>query len=154
VKRLFVAVIILAIGAGVILVSGQDDQPDFTVGLCEEAQVWYEDINQFNLPLLENARAMFDADNSSEFREAREAYRMVAEDMEAFDYPECVTFTRDKFVNSDDHLMNAAEALSQGDTNQYFADMTAYNRAIGEGRGYLVALGVELRVTDEETEDE
>lgn len=152
--RNFLLVIGLLIVMAIPLIS-QDDTPtpDYTVALCEDAQGFYDAAQPIVNDITAQVELMLAAEDSAGYRDQRAIADDLYNQLLELPFPECAAYAHDRLVEAVPHLLDGAESLALGDTATYIQELATYSRGIGEARGYLVALGVDVDTEGDVTDE-
>lgn len=145
-KRAMLLVLVLVAVVGVMV--AQDEEPDYTVAVCDEAQGWYDEAGEIAQRALEQATSLVDSADFNEYREKRDEFEIIIEELETLPPVECTVYAHEQWVAGFELLLNSLEAFATGDTQTYVDDMQAAMYALGQAHGYLVALGVDVEAEE------
>jgi hypothetical protein len=111
--------------------------------VCEGAQEYYDDLDPDNVVML-SASVAIGGDRASARLRAVEAIREFAETMTESEYPDCMAVAVDWYVDAMEYLATALEAFVDGETGEFTLGFTKAGQLIGQWRGYMAAVGVEI----------
>lgn len=111
--------------------------------VCEGAQEYYDDLDPDNVVML-SASVAIGGDRASTRLRAVEAIREFASAMEDGEYPDCMAVAVGWYVDAMEYLATGLEAFVDGQNGDFTVNFTKAGQLIGQWRGYMAAVGVEI----------
>lgn len=139
--------LVLLVGFAVILpVTAQNlDANDCDIA---DAQNFYDAVDPEEKVSVQMLIAISSTNRASAKFAAIESIREVATTVEALEYPDCVEAAREWYLAGVDKIAVALEAFADGDFGTFASTYAEAVQRIGEFRGYLMALGVEVKTSE------
>lgn len=127
--------------------SGQDGEPAPVCDDLDVVQAWYDDDLGGNAEVyseaIEIGEAAIIAQNDRLYDGAMEDLGTILDELETMDVPACAEWARTQYVQAWRLSIEGLQQFKDGDRQAYIQLLIISQRANGEGRGWMAALGVE-----------
>jgi hypothetical protein len=110
---------------------------------CEGAQDFYDNLDPDNVVMISTSTAVSGGRVSVRLG-AVQTLRDFAIELAEREHPECVAVALDWYVEGIGNLATALETLVDGEAAQFAIQFTKVGQLIGQWRGYMAAIGVEI----------
>ncbi len=112
------------------------------------AQEFYDQVDPDQTASIKMLIAISSTSKASAKFAAIEDIRDLATTIEDLDYPDCVKQARDLYLDGIGKVADALEAIADGNIGTFTSLYAEAVQRIGEFRGFLMALGVEVQTSE------
>lgn len=119
--------------------------------VCEGAQEYYDNVDTENVVMLSTAAAI-GGDRVSARLRAVEDIREFATSLVEGEHPDCITVAVQWYADGIQELATGLESLIDGQTTDFTLKLSKAGQLIGQWRGYMAAVGVEIVPDGENTQ--
>ncbi len=126
----------------------KSDSPECDV---KAAQEFYDQVDPDQIASIKMLIAISSTSKASAKFAAIDDIRDLATTVEDLDYPDCVKQARDQYLAGIVKVADALEAIADGNIGTFTSLYAEAVQRIGEFRGYLMALGVEVQTSETQT---
>jgi hypothetical protein len=145
-RYLALLVLVIALAASAVFAQSEAEPP-----VCEGAQEYYDTVDADNVVMLSTSAAISGNRVSARLR-AVETIREFATSLVEGEHPDCIAVAVQWYADGINALANGLELLVDGQTTDFAIRLAKSSQLIGQWRGYMAAVGVEIVPDGENTQ--